>query len=103
MLLIFVVAFFFVVISLTVISRYVLKFPRVEEEYEGEDLDSLGVSPEAAPTIKDCLGTSFVNGDGKTVTLADLAGKNIGIFFSAQWCPPCRGFTPELANTYNML
>jgi thiol-disulfide isomerase/thioredoxin len=103
MLLIFVVAFFFVVISLTILSRYVLKFPRVEEECEDEDLDSVGVSPEAAPTITDCLGTNFVNGDGKTVTLADLAGKNIGVYFSAQWCLPCRGFTPELVKTYNKL
>lgn len=27
----------------------------------------------------------------------------IGIYFSAHWCPPCRGFTPELVKTYNEL
>lgn len=26
-----------------------------------------------------------------------------GIYFSAHWCPPCRGFTPVLANCYNKL
>merc|ERR1719231_1950749 len=29
-----------------------------------------------------------------------LAGKVVGIYFSAHWCPPCRGFTPALAKTY---
>merc|ERR1712124_55295 len=25
----------------------------------------------------------------------------IGIYFSAHWCPPCRGFTPKLAEWYS--
>lgn len=27
----------------------------------------------------------------------------IGLYFSAHWCPPCRGFTPELASVYKEL
>ncbi|CAF1253038.1 unnamed protein product [Rotaria magnacalcarata] len=27
-------------------------------------------------------------------------GKIIGIYFSAHWCPPCRGFTPILIDFY---
>jgi len=29
-----------------------------------------------------------------------VAGKTIGIYFSAHWCPPCRAFTPTLAKHY---
>ena len=27
----------------------------------------------------------------------------IGIYFSAHWCPPCRQFTPKLAEFYNKI
>jgi len=33
--------------------------------------------------------------------LAQTNGKPIGLYFSAHWCPPCRGFTPKLAEIYN--
>merc|ERR1712130_649746 len=36
--------------------------------------------------------------EGNTSTL--LADKYVGIYFSAHWCPPCRGFTPVLAESY---
>merc|ERR1711998_237275 len=32
-----------------------------------------------------------------------LQNKVFGLYFSAHWCPPCRGFTPKLAETYNTL
>jgi len=32
---------------------------------------------------------------------ADLMGKVFAFYFSAHWCPPCRGFTPKLAEWYN--
>merc|ERR1712227_711490 len=33
--------------------------------------------------------------------LAKIAGKPFALYFSAHWCPPCRGFTPKLAEWYN--
>lgn len=40
-----------------------------------------------------------------TVSSTDslLNGKIVGIYFSAHWCPPCRGYTPELIKFYNDL
>mmetsp|Transcript_4228 Transcript_4228/g.5466 ORF Transcript_4228/g.5466 Transcript_4228/m.5466 type:complete len:178 (+) Transcript_4228:101-634(+) len=40
---------------------------------------------------------------GNTASLDDLKGKVIGLYFSARWCPPCKGFTPKLAEFYNAL
>ena len=38
---------------------------------------------------------------GQKVDLATkCAGKVVGIYFSAHWCPPCRGFTPVLSEFY---
>ena len=30
-------------------------------------------------------------------------GYVVGLYFSAHWCPPCRAFTPKLADWYNKL
>ena len=51
----------------------------------------------------DLLGNSLRTKDGKTIKTADaLTGKRaVALYFSAHWCPPCRGFTPKLAEFYN--
>eukprot|EP00669_Euglena_mutabilis_P012375 TRINITY_DN7002_c0_g1_i1.p1 TRINITY_DN7002_c0_g1~~TRINITY_DN7002_c0_g1_i1.p1 ORF type:complete len:157 (+),score=64.09 TRINITY_DN7002_c0_g1_i1:23-472(+) len=46
----------------------------------------------------------FVNNSGDVIGLDALEGKTrLGIFFSAAWCPPCRGFTPKLLAAYAVL
>jgi nucleoredoxin len=48
----------------------------------------------------DALGTSVVGKHGR-VSQADLAAKRyVLLYFSAHWCPPCRGFTPKLSAFY---
>ena len=47
----------------------------------------------------------LVDKDGGSYSAAEkLNGKKYKLlYFSAHWCPPCRGFTPELAKTYAKL
>jgi len=37
------------------------------------------------------------------VKVEELAGKYVGLYFSAHWCPPCRYFTPVLTEIYKKL
>ena len=48
------------------------------------------------------LGDRLVNKSGESLKTADIRGegKVIGLYFSAHWCPPCRGFTPNLGKFY---
>jgi len=43
----------------------------------------------------------LVNAEGKAVPTSSLKGKVVAVYFSAQWCPPCRGFTPSLVSFAN--
>lgn len=45
------------------------------------------------------LGDTFLQ-KGGLVGKEALAGKVLGIYFSAHWCPPCKQFTPILARLY---
>ncbi|KPI87545.1 tryparedoxin (TXN2) [Leptomonas seymouri] len=43
----------------------------------------------------------LLKGTTENVALPTLAGKTVFFYFSASWCPPCRGFTPQLIDFYN--
>lgn len=51
------------------------------------------------------LGGDLRKPDGSTISVTSaLEGKSVlALYFSAHWCPPCRGFTPQLVEKYNAL
>jgi nucleoredoxin len=51
--------------------------------------------------LVDLLGDKLLSGSGEIATSDALAGKGaVALYFSAHWCPPCRGFTPQFAGWY---
>jgi nucleoredoxin len=68
----------------------------VSEDPKGENF------PWKPKTVGEILGAATVQDkEGKTFPLSSLQGKSVvGLYFSAHWCPPCKGFTPQLAKKY---
>jgi len=46
------------------------------------------------------LGEKLNTAEGQIQSDSLTEKKVVGIYFSAHWCPPCRGFTPKLAEWY---
>ncbi|KAM7268995.1 hypothetical protein ACFE04_024492 [Oxalis oulophora] len=63
-----------------------------KERLETQTLESILVQGDADFVIEK---------DGSKVPISELVGKNILLYFSAHWCPPCRTFTPELIKVYH--
>jgi len=68
----------------------------VSEDPEGEEF------PWRPKPLKELLGDEFVGKDGM-VPASALEGKTLALYFSAHWCPPCKAFTPKLAELYNTM
>jgi len=66
---------------------------KVMSDPEGENF------PWMPKSFAEIIGDTFQKGSS-TIGKEAIAGKTLGIYFSAHWCPPCRGFTPELAKHY---
>ena len=58
--------------------------------------DSYAAKKKLSPELEGLFQGPLLNSKGKEVSKEVLAGKTIGLYFSAHWCPPCRGFTPKL-------
>ena len=64
---------------------------------------SLGLVATApsGPGLIDLLGDTLLTKEGEASTAVTLAGKKyVMLYFSAHWCPPCKKYTPELAQAY---
>ena len=66
---------------------------------------AIGVSDTVAlaMALTKLIGEKVIKGKNKDeVTTSQFEGsdKVLGIYFSAHWCPPCRAFTPQLAQWY---
>ncbi|RVW17362.1 putative nucleoredoxin 3 [Vitis vinifera] len=69
----------------------------------GPDLGVESVDSNDIITVLASEGIEFLlSGEGK-VSLSSTEGKMICLFFSANWCRPCRTFTPQLVQIYNSL
>ncbi|KAL6344652.1 hypothetical protein AAG906_002558 [Vitis piasezkii] len=69
----------------------------------GPDLGVECVDSNDIITVLASEGIEFLlSGEGK-VSLSSTEGKMICLFFSANWCRPCRTFTPQLVQIYNSL
>ncbi|KAG1342609.1 putative nucleoredoxin 1-1 [Cocos nucifera] len=86
-----------------------------EEAWEGypfsqEKMDLLAEKAKAkleAQTLESLLVSGeldyVIGKDGIKVPLSELIGKNILLYFSAQWCGPCRAFLPKLIEEYKKI
>lgn len=71
------------------------KFAKLAEiekaKLEAQTLESILISAD-----KDFV----ISKDGSKVPVSELVGKNILLYFSAHWCPPCRDFLPRFIAVY---
>merc|ERR1712224_750716 len=52
--------------------------------------------------LEGLFGAQLQTKDGMKATSDVLSGRRaVLVYFSAHWCPPCRGFTPVLSKAYS--
>ncbi|KAF5449897.1 hypothetical protein F2P56_030298 [Juglans regia] len=89
----------------TIEEHGVLAYPFTPEKFA--ELAEIEKAKEEAQTLESILvlgERDFVIGkDGVKIPVSDLVGKNILLYFSAHWCPPCRAFLPKLTEAYHKI
>ncbi|KAL6189863.1 hypothetical protein ACLB2K_036264 [Fragaria x ananassa] len=82
-----------------------LAYPFTPEKFA--ELAEIEKAREKAQTLESILisgDQNFVIGkDRIKIPVSDLVGKNILLYFSAHWCPPCRAFLPRLMEAYHKI
>ncbi|XP_010651408.1 probable nucleoredoxin 1 [Vitis vinifera] len=77
-------------------------YPFTPEKFA--ELEEIEKAKREAQTLESILvsgNRDFVIGkDRVKIPVSDLVGKNILLYFSAHWCPPCRAFLPKLIEAY---
>ncbi|MQL79567.1 hypothetical protein Taro_012021 [Colocasia esculenta] len=73
--------------------------------FSAEKLAALERARQEAQTLESILVSGeldhVIAKDGAKIPVSELVGKNILLYFSAHWCPPCRLLTPKLVQVYN--
>ena len=80
----------------------------ITKEGRGQAASYFAAAPSAAPAqpkkqgiFGELFGEILQSKSGAISTTKALKGKTkVMLYFSAHWCPPCRAFTPQLADLY---
>ncbi|OWM76066.1 hypothetical protein CDL15_Pgr009711 [Punica granatum] len=86
-----------------IVEHGTLAYPFTPEKFA--ELAEIEKAREEAQTLESLLVTGdldyVIGKEGAKVPVAGLVGKNILLYFSAHWCPPCRAFLPKLIEAYS--
>ncbi|XP_071790233.1 nucleoredoxin-like [Asterias amurensis] len=59
--------------------------------------------PWTPKSFEEVFSGVVINNSKEEKKTEELKGKVLGLYFSAHWCGPCRGFTPQLVKSYNKM